>query len=81
MKRRNGTRSARSKSGNNGSTATIQDEPRTQSRITAAASMLEQHVRGREPTSREIRDRAYFIYLERGGSEWRPKSRLDACRT
>jgi hypothetical protein len=28
--------------------------------------------RGREPTTREIRDRAYFIYLARGGTNGDP---------
>ena len=74
MKRRNGARSAAKKNGNNGSTATIEAEPRRRTIISASASMPEKQVCGREPTAREIRDRAYYIYLERGGNDGDPSA-------
>jgi hypothetical protein len=38
------------------------------SRTTAVVTRPGSLFRGREPTAREIRDRAYFIYLARGGA-------------
>lgn len=44
--------------------ATVADRPARTTTSTKPASFA---YGGREPTTREVRDRAYFIYLARGG--------------